>query len=93
MTEAIQQKDRNLKFVNIHDAKTNLSKYLDQICKDHSALIICKNGVPICQITEYKKPGGVRLGLLKGQIKMSDDFDDELPDEFWNFNEDLNNPK
>ena len=52
MTEAIQQKDRNLKFVNIHDAKTNLSKYIDQICKDHSALIICKNGVPVCKLVE-----------------------------------------
>jgi len=25
----------------------------------------------------------LKLGLFKGQIEMSEDFDDELPDEFW----------
>ena len=25
----------------------------------------------------------LKLGLFRGQIQMSDDFDDSLPDEFW----------
>jgi hypothetical protein len=30
-----------------------------------------------------KVPRPVELGLFRGEIKMSDDFDDPLPDEFW----------
>lgn len=82
-----------MKFVNIHDAKTNLSKYIEQVTNEHSVIIICRNGDPVCQITEYQKPKGIKFGILKDQIQMSDDFDDELPSEFWNFNEDLRNPK
>ena len=29
------------------------------------------------------KRAPLKLGMFRGQIKMSDDFDDELPDEFW----------
>jgi prevent-host-death family protein len=72
-----------MKFVNIHDAKTHLSKYIEEVRNEHSTVIICRNGDPICQLTEYKKPKGIKFGMLQGQIKMSDDFDDELPDEFW----------
>ena len=85
--------EKNLKFVNMHDAKTNLSKSIEQVNKDYATIIIYRNGQPVGKLVEYKKPSGIKLGLLKGQIKMSDDFDDELPDEFWNFNEDLRNPK
>jgi prevent-host-death family protein len=82
-----------MKFVNIHDAKTNLSKYIEQVTKEHSAIIICRNGVPVGKLMEYKQEKTRQIGILKGKIAMSDDFDDELPNEFWNFNEDLRNPK
>lgn len=92
-TNSNQAKDKNLKFVNINDAKTNLSKYIEEICKDHSTIIICRNGKPVGQLVEYKQEKIRQIGILKGQIQMSDDFDDELPDDFWNFKEDLRNPK
>lgn len=82
-----------MKFVNIHEAKTHLSRYIEEVNQDHSTIVICRNGDPVCQITEYKKPGGIKFGLLKGKMKVSEDFDNELPDEFWGFNEDLRNPK
>ena len=73
-----------MQFVNIHDAKTNLSKYLEQVHLSHEPIIICKNGKPIAQLIEYHQPKSRELGLWRGQIQMSDDFND-LPDELKGF--------
>ncbi len=73
-----------MQFINIHDAKTNLSRYLEQVQHEHETIIICKNGQPIAQLTEYNKNKGRKLGLWKGKIKISDDFD-QLPEEFKGF--------
>ncbi len=69
-----------MEYVNIHDAKTQLSKYLQQVNQTHEPIVICKNGVPLGQLIEYKQNTTRKLGLLKNQIKMSEDFEDELPD-------------
>jgi prevent-host-death family protein len=65
----------NANFVNIHDAKTNLSKYLEQIQTSHEPIVICKNGKPIAQLTTFVRPQRRILGALKGKIKIKDDFD------------------
>lgn len=70
-----------MEFVNIYDAKTNLSKYLDKVNKSHEPIIICRNGTPVGQLTEFKSENVKTLGLLKGKVKMSSDFDADLPDE------------
>ncbi|KKB96797.1 hypothetical protein SZ25_00106 [Candidatus Arcanobacter lacustris] len=69
-----------MEFVNIHQAKTHLSKYVDRVNKGHEIIVICKNGSPIAQMVEYKEPKKRKIGLLKNKIKMSKDFDSELPD-------------
>jgi prevent-host-death family protein len=68
-------------FVNIHDAKTHLSKYLERIVQTHEEIIVCKNGQPIAKLVEYKPKRKRKLGLWKGKVKISSDFD-ELPEEF-----------
>ncbi len=70
-----------MQFINIHDAKTNLSKYLSQLQASSETIVICKNGEPIAQLTAYQKPNKRILGLWKGKVKISSDFD-ELPDKF-----------
>ena len=72
-----------MEFVNIHDAKTNLSKYLERVHKNHETFIICRNGVPVGQLTEYTPKNKKIFGVLKSKIKISDDFDDELPSEIF----------
>jgi len=72
-------------YVNVYDAKTNLSRYLDVVNKNHEVVIICKNGVPVAQLVEYKPNNKRILGLLKGQIEISDDFDSDLPDEIMKY--------
>lgn len=66
-----------MKTVNIHEAKTHLSRLLDQVSKGEP-FVIAKAGKPIAKVVpidaeEKKKPQ--RIGFLKGQIKVPDDFD------------------
>lgn len=68
-------------FVNIHDAKTHLSQYLERVRRNHEIIVVCRNGEPIAQLTEYKPSRTRKLGVWKGKIQMSSDFDD-LPEEF-----------
>lgn len=70
-----------MEFVNIYDAKTNLSKYLDKVNKSHEPIVICRNGNPIGLLTEFKSGKLKVLGKLKGKIKISKDFDAELPED------------
>lgn len=70
-----------MRFVNIHDAKTNLSKYLGQIEAANETIVICRNGKPVAQLTTYARPQKRVLGALKGKITIADDFDD-LPADF-----------
>lgn len=66
---------------NIHDAKSNLSKYLKAVALGEE-VIICSYGNPIAKIIPYtnKQPGRMP-GLLKGKVKISADFD-VLPSNF-----------
>lgn len=70
------------KRVNIHDAKTNLSRYLEEL-GEGDTLIICKHNIPIAEVKplqkKLNKPRPV--GLAKGKIEISDDFNDPLPPE------------
>jgi len=61
--------------VNIHEAKTQLSRLVDRAAKGES-FIIAKAGKPLVKVTALdspKKPK--RLGFMKGEIEVPDDFD------------------
>lgn len=63
--------------VNIHDAKTHLSRLVDRAAKGEP-FIIAKAGKPAVKVTALDAPaaGPVRrLGFLAGQISVPDDFD------------------
>jgi prevent-host-death family protein len=61
--------------VNIHEAKTNLSRLLAQVAAGEE-VIIAKAGKPIAKLVPVgpAKPQR-RLGGLEGQFKVPDDFD------------------
>lgn len=66
-----------MKTVNIHEAKTQLSKLVEEASKGES-FIIAKAGKPIVKVTALDSPVGVqvrRLGFMAGQIAVPDDFD------------------
>jgi prevent-host-death family protein len=67
-----------LKKVNIHEAKTHLSRLVDEAAKG-KPFIIAKSGKPLVKVTALDTPTGKkvrRIGFLKGQISVPDDFDE-----------------
>jgi len=62
---------------NIHEAKTQLSRLVDQAAKGEP-FVIAKAGKPLVKVTALDAPaaGRVRrLGFLAGQIAVPEDFD------------------
>lgn len=69
-----------MQVINIHEAKTNLSKLIESVLAGQE-IIIAKAGKPVAKLVGYKKKLKPRkLGLLKGKIIVSDDFNDEDPE-------------
>ena len=64
-----------MKTVNIHEAKTQLSRLVDRAAKGES-FVIAKAGKPLVKVTALDAPAKPkRLGFLKGEIKVPNDFD------------------
>ena len=66
-----------MKTVNIHEAKTQLSRLVDEASKGEP-FVIAKAGRPMVKVIAVGAPVGKevkRLGFLAGQISVPDDFD------------------
>ena len=66
--------------VNIHEAKTHLSRLVDQAVAGEE-VIISKAGRPLVRLVPVGAATGRRLGLLTGRIRVPDDFNAPLPPE------------
>jgi prevent-host-death family protein len=61
--------------VNIHEAKTQLSRLVERAVKGE-AFVIAKAGKPLVKVVALDAPlEPRRLGFLKGEIEVPDDFD------------------
>jgi prevent-host-death family protein len=66
-----------MRTVNIHEAKTYLSRLVDEAAKG-DPFIIAKAGKPLVKVMSLDTPSGAqirRLGFLAGQIAVPQDFD------------------
>jgi prevent-host-death family protein len=66
-----------MRTVNIHEAKTHLSRLVDQAAKGEP-FVIAKAGKPLVRVIAPDAPSGgqvQRLGFTTGQILVPDDFD------------------
>ena len=66
--------------VNVHEAKTNLSRLLAQV-EAGEEVIIARNGKPVARLVGVQKRGKRHFGSMKGLIKLDDSFFDPLPEE------------
>lgn len=66
--------------VNIHEAKTHLSRLLNRVAAGEE-IIISKAGKPIAKLTPVRERGPRRFGIDAGVFEVPDDFDAALPDE------------
>jgi prevent-host-death family protein len=66
-----------MRIVNIHEAKTHLSRLVDKAAKGES-FIIAKSGKPIVKVIAIDAPAAGetrRVGFMAGQFSVPDDFD------------------
>jgi prevent-host-death family protein len=77
-----------MKQVNIHEAKTQLSKLIALVEKGEE-IVIARAGKPVARLVHDRKkaapssrhPKSRIAGALKGKIWIADDFDAPLPDD------------
>jgi prevent-host-death family protein len=63
--------------VNIHEAKTHLSRLVERAAKGEP-FVIAKAGKPLVKVTALEAPAARqvrRLGFMAGEIAVPDDFD------------------
>ena len=67
-----------MKSINVHQAKTHLSRLLEQVMQGEE-IVIAKRGHPVAKLVRFvsapRKPG-----RLKGKIQMTADFEAPLPE-------------
>lgn len=70
-----------MKIVNIHQAKTHLSRLVEEAAEGEE-IVIAKAGKPRARLVAVGPAGKRRVaGLYKGKIRIREDFDAPLPDE------------
>jgi prevent-host-death family protein len=73
-----------MKTVNIHEAKTHLSRLAEEVAGGEE-IIVAKAGRPMMKLVPIeKKPKQRKIGMLKGKMRIAKDFDAPLPDELLN---------
>jgi prevent-host-death family protein len=66
--------------VNIHEAKTHLSRLLERV-QSGEDIVIAKAGKPIAVLTAVRNRPKQRVpGMDKGKVMIHDNFDDPLPE-------------
>jgi prevent-host-death family protein len=64
-----------MKTVNIHEAKTHLSRLVEAAAKGEP-FVIAKAGKPLVKVVPVDAPAAPRrLGFMQGQFTVPDDFD------------------
>lgn len=72
-----------MRSVNIHEAKTHLSRLVERAANGEP-FIIAKAGKPLVKVVPLDEPAKgktSRIGFMKGMIKVPDDFDTMIADE------------
>lgn len=66
--------------VNIHEAKTHLSRLIDRV-EQGEEIVIARAGRPVAKLVPVRRKLRPRkLGSAKGQIRIRDDFDAPIPE-------------
>ena len=66
--------------VNVHQAKTHLSRLLAQV-EAGEDVVIARRGEPVARLVRCKPRGKRQFGAMRGQIVVDDSILDPLPEE------------
>lgn len=67
--------------VNVHAAKTNLSKLIEQACAGEE-VVIARNSEPVVKLVPVGRPKPKRVfGSMKGKLTVPKEFFEPLPED------------
>lgn len=66
--------------VNVHQAKTHLSRLLTE-AEEGTDVVIARNGAPVARLVRVQSSGKRTFGTWKGRITLDDTFFEPLPEE------------
>ena len=68
--------------LNVHEAKTHLSRYLEKLARGET-ILLCKRNIPIAEIRPLprRRKTNRPIGLAKGKFKITPGFFAPLPSE------------
>ena len=67
--------------INVHEAKTHLSKILDRVSAGEE-IIIAKAGKPVARLVPLSPDARPRVaGTYRGRVEIADDFEAPLPED------------
>ena len=69
--------------LNVHEAKTRLSRYLTRLSEEGEKIVLCKRNVPIAEILPLKpvRTESRPVGLAKGRFDIPAEFFEPLPED------------
>ena len=70
----------NTQTYNVQEAKTHLKRLLEAVASG-AEVIIAEEGKPVARVSRVQERlAKIRFGVLKGKVKISEDFDAPLPE-------------
>jgi antitoxin (DNA-binding transcriptional repressor) of toxin-antitoxin stability system len=74
--------NKGMKRINMHDAKTHLSRYVAELMPGE-ILVLCNRNEPVAEVrlVSKKQEGKPGLGFARGTFEVPDSFFDPLPEE------------
>jgi prevent-host-death family protein len=68
--------------INIHEAKTHLSRYLEQVERGET-VVVCKRNLPVAEIRPIssRRIKAREIGLARGTFNVPSSFFEDLPDD------------
>ena len=68
--------------LNMHEAKTHLSRYVAQL-QEGETILLCRRNEPVAEIRALPRASGKPrpIGLARGQFTVPDSFFEPLPDD------------
>lgn len=68
-----------MEHVNIHEAKTHLSRLLERVAQGEE-IVVAKAGRPIAKLVPFRDEPSKRIpGTARGKVVLTEDFDAPLP--------------
>jgi antitoxin (DNA-binding transcriptional repressor) of toxin-antitoxin stability system len=64
---------------NVQETRENLPQLLEKVASG-AEVIIAEGGKPLACISRVDDTVGIRFGVLKGKVRISEDFDAPLPE-------------